>query len=354
MQAGTYISGAGHGALLLSLLADGWMGASPPPLNVASVSLISSEEFAALTPLETAPETAPETLADITPVAPAPRPADQRVEAPEPLDAGDPDLDDAPDAPNAPPEPEPAEDPPEQPQPPEPPAQEIAALAPPSDTPAPLDAPRVAPLPAPDREAPKAPAASNVPLPRVSPDADTLDKAEEAPSAAPREATTAIVTEAETPASAPAVPPHPVTRPVRQAEEPEAPAASGIEEAIEAAVADAISASDAPVGPPLSGSEKEGFVIAVQECWNVDPVSEAARVTVDIGFSMNRDGTVVVPSIRFLGATEGSDAAIKSAYEKGRRAIIRCGSQGYPLPADKFDHWREVEMTFNPERMRLK
>ena len=349
MQTGTYISAAGHGVLIVSMLVSGWLGAEPPPFDVTEVSLISSEDFAALT----LPNAAPEALTDVTPagmpVPPTPRPESRPAE----VASSDEALDD----PEAPPsiETELAEDIPDIPAPPGPPVQDVAALAPPSDTPAPRDAPRVAPLPKPKTDAPEAPVISDAPPIRVSPESETPDVAEKASDAAAPEATTEIVTEAETPASSPRTSPHPSARPVRQADEaPEAPATDEIANAVAAAVADVLREADAPVGPPLSGSEKDEFVIAVQECWNVDPGSEAARVTVDIGFNMNRDGTIIVPSIRLLAATEGSDAVVNSAYEAGRRAIVRCGTKGYPLPPEKYDHWREVVVTFNPERMRLK
>ena len=40
--------------------------------------------------------------------------------------------------------------------------------------------------------------------------------------------------------------------------------------------------------------------------------------------------------------------------EAARRAIIRCGADGYKLPPEKYDQWRDIEMTFNPEKMRIK
>jgi len=38
-------------------------------------------------------------------------------------------------------------------------------------------------------------------------------------------------------------------------------------------------------------------------------------------------------------------------FETARRAIIRCGADGFPLPVEKYGQWREIEMTFNPEGM---
>ncbi|MFT7254284.1 MAG: hypothetical protein ACI81Q_001706, partial [Paracoccaceae bacterium] len=59
-------------------------------------------------------------------------------------------------------------------------------------------------------------------------------------------------------------------------------------------------------------------------------------------------------SIRMIGSEGGSDAAARQAFEAARRAIIRCGASGYNLPSDKYDQWRDIEMTFNPEGMRLR
>jgi hypothetical protein len=55
--------------------------------------------------------------------------------------------------------------------------------------------------------------------------------------------------------------------------------------------------------------------------------------------------------IAFEGGSEGE---ARQAYEAARRAIIICGKNGFPLPADKYDQWRDIEMVFNPERMRIR
>ena len=52
--------------------------------------------------------------------------------------------------------------------------------------------------------------------------------------------------------------------------------------------------------------------------------------------------------------TDGSEAAARQAFEAARRAIIRCGASGFPLPAEKYEQWREMELVFNPNGMRLR
>jgi hypothetical protein len=69
---------------------------------------------------------------------------------------------------------------------------------------------------------------------------------------------------------------------------------------------------------------------------------------------MTRDAKPENGSIRMLSFEGGSEAAAKQAYETARRAIIRCGASGFNLPVDKYSQWQTIEMTFNPESMRIK
>jgi|GEM_PF-1911042 len=106
--------------------------------------------------------------------------------------------------------------------------------------------------------------------------------------------------------------------------------------------------------PPITGSERVTFLLAVSGCWSVDVGSEAARVTLTVGFELSRDGKVI-GDVQMLAATGGSDAAINSAYQAARRAVLRCQSTGgFQLPDDKYEQWRQVEMTFDPSGMQLR
>jgi hypothetical protein len=67
---------------------------------------------------------------------------------------------------------------------------------------------------------------------------------------------------------------------------------------------------------------------------------------VTLGFELDPAGRVVSgPSL--IEDSGGSDAAVRTAYEAARRAILRCQRGGFPLPAEKYEQWREVEMTFD-------
>lgn len=368
MQTGTYISGGGHLALLAGLLLGGWFeGAPPEPPDVADISVISSEEFAALSQPETAPEASVEVPTPEAPeveAAPAPPEVETppvQVETPEAEPPADPDAVPEPPEPLVP-EAEVTDAVPEITQP-APPILDQPDILPESDTPAPRDAPRVAPIPVP--EAPVTPEIADTATPRVSPDANTELQAEDQPDAAPEEATTEIVTEAETPSRAPDASIRPPARPVRQAAVTETETAPAVNtDAVADALAEAVASTETtqpapslpvPTGPPLTRGEKDGLRVAVQQCWNVGSLSsDALKVTVTIAVAMNRDGKPDNGSIRMIGAQGGSDAAARQAFEAGRRAIIRCGARGFDLPVEKYDQWAEIEMTFNPEGMRLK
>ncbi|NNL17505.1 MAG: energy transducer TonB, partial [Boseongicola sp.] len=226
----------------------------------------------------------------------------------------------------------------------------------------PQPAPRVAPTPsiAPPPLAEAAPER----VEEVAPDPEALPEevVEEDKPAAPPEASDRIVTEAEeTPELAPASSMRPRTRParpVRQAETPrETPRETTTEDAVAAAVAEAneTPAPNVPTGPPLTGGERDALRVAVSSCWNVGSLStDALGTTVVVAVSMSQDGKPVNDSIRMVSSSGGSDGAARQAFEAARRAIIRCGARGFPLPVEKYSQWRDIEMTFNPEGMQFR
>jgi hypothetical protein len=123
-------------------------------------------------------------------------------------------------------------------------------------------------------------------------------------------------------------------------------------EAIEAAIKAANAEASKPSGPPLTGREKGALVLAVQRCWNPPiGVQNAGDLKVTLLVELNEQGkisggpTLVSPS----GSPQG---VVKQAYEAGRRALLRCGP--YELPKDKYEQWRQIEVTFNPQNMVVK
>ncbi len=364
MDTGTKISAIAHVGLIGWALLGGTFRSEPLPMAVQEVSVVTAEQFAAMTAQRDAPQV-PSPPVDLQQpeepeVANAPEPTPEEQPEPEPIVASEPEPDPLPEPVEAPPEPEVIEQPPtlDQPEP------EVAALP----TPGPESLPNSADKVAPEPVAPPPPEAKpdDIETPAVSLDEGAETQQEQQDQTAPEEATDQIVTEAEeTQELSPQTSPRPRTRPSRpqpRAEPvvvetpaaPEEPVQSD-QQAIEDALADALGQDDAPSGPPLTSGEKDAMRLAVSKCWNVGSLStDALQTVVVVGFSLTPDGKVVGGSLQLLDSSGGSSGAAKQAYEAARRAILRCGAKGYDLPADKYAQWQDIEITFNPERMRIK
>jgi len=373
MHTGHIISGAGHLAFFAWALIGSWSLPPDDAIEVTDVALISPEEFAALTPAEQPPgagtdvtelpvpapaeETPATPQADVAPAQDQPQAAEapQAETAPEKPDLTTPQAEVQDTTPNI-----------------TPPTEDTAVLMPEPSDEAPRDIKRVAPRPVlrpnPDAAVGESPQAPTAP----SEQAEEVQPAEE--EQAPEEATTQILTEADqtgdgppktskrppssrpvqTAAAEPA--PEPTPTPTPQPEQKEA-----INDALTKALEGSTSAADSnnapagPAGPPMTAGEKEALRVAVSACWNTGSLStDALRTTVVVTVEMSQDGRPRAETIRMLTSQGGSGDAVRQAFEAARRAIIRCGANGFGLPVDKYETWRDIEMTFNPEKMRIK
>ena len=371
MNRGTIISGVGHVGLILWVVLGDWLFAPSdmPEIAVTEVSLISNAAFDAMVsaaPAKPAPPpvatTAPatETQPDVTtpaPDTPAPDPSTEPLPDTVPIDAA-PQPDQAPD-----------------------PIAPIAAQVQPIPVPAsdqkPMPRPieRVAPLPVETTQ--DAPAIAETVTPEVTdvPSPEPLVVPENPP-AAPQEATTQIVTEAvQTEANAPQLAPTASRRPQSRPEKPVLVAANDqqatdvtaalaeaqtVDPPTETVVPDSPPTDSPPTdsaasGPPMTGSDKEALKVAVKACWELGSVSsDAMRTTVVVGLNVARDGKPMSESMRLISFEGGTQASADLMYGVARRAILRCGKKGFPLPPEKYDSWKELELVFDPNGMRLR
>lgn len=359
---GRIVSGVGHTGVIGWILLGGLFTPRPDPVEVREAAVISGEEFAALVeasrqpvvvaqePVPAAPEVTPDApevdvAVEEPPAAPIPEVAEP---AAEPVEEIAPEISEA------------------APELPEPPAEVTVEEAPEAETPVERPAEVIAPEPAP-RPEPEV-VEDTTPQEAVTPEetGETVEQPQQA--AQVPEATDRIVTEAaEAPASSPDASLRPparrpsAPRPVEAAEVPVTPAPAQPESvvddaAVQAALEAALSSATetVPTGPPMSSGEKDALRIAVQACWNVDPGARWAQTTVTVAMNMTQDGKVVGSSLRMI-ASEGGDAStVDAAFGAARRAILLCQKDGYPLPPEKFGQWQEIEITFNPERMRIR
>ncbi|SLN49886.1 cell envelope biogenesis protein TolA [Pseudooctadecabacter jejudonensis] len=373
MSVGTYFSVTGHAALVVWMVVGWGMSAEPLPFEVTEVSVVTGEEFAALTqgvqpdaPAGAVPELETPQIEDPAPVVPTPE-----VEAP-PTPAQQPDVI-APPAAETPPE---APDltvpdtvvtdtPPDVPDTPTiiapPPSAEVGTSVRPVPRPAPRVAPEIVAPPNPD--ATVAPEVTEAATDQVeAPDPEPVEPADE--TTAPEAAADQIVTEAEEPAFAPEISSRPQTRPSRPAPAVDAPADDV--DPVAAAVAEAASQATEPTPPTpateptpglgggeLSEGDKAGFLRQIGNCWNTGTLSTGAQNTIIVmAFAMTPEGRPVTDSISLDSFTGGSAADAEAAFQTARRALIRCTDEGYDLPRDQYSLWQRVELTVDPTAMR--
>lgn len=387
MDRGSIISGIGHAGVILWVVLGDFLFAPQdlPEIAVMQVETMSGAEFDAMMAAAPAP--------------PAKAPPPPEVSPPDPVV---PELPAA-EAPAAPPPPPPA---PPSPPPPDPelpvsaapqPLEAPPPIAPLAEEEQPIEVPlsdkRPKPRPidrvaaTPVDQTTDAPEIADVPTPKATdtPSEEVPVVEEDLPEAAPQEAAPVIVTEAvetedDAPQLAPTASRRPQSRPERvaEAEPPEDPpedppqdqpeeaqtdAAEAATDAIAAALAEAAAATqteeapaqEATLGSSLTRGETDAMRVAVKQCWNLGALSSAAtRTIVTLRLDVGQDGVPDIGSIRMTGYEGGDEAAANVMFAAARSAISRCGRKGFPLPPEKYEQWKDLELVFDPSGMRLR
>ncbi len=242
----------------------------------------------------------------------------------------------------------------------------MAASLPPKPRPAPRIAPVVVAPPAPDMDIGEI--TRDTAAPRLEPAQVLKEQTAKAPEAAAPE----IVTEAEKPSEAVEVsklaPPRSVRPQRRPAPRPvvetliDTPESTSVQiTPLAAALAEALSGTTSE--PETQGTATEalapqairGMQLAISPCWNLGASSSAALfTTVVVGMELSIEGKPLANSIYLVGYEGGDSESAQRAFESAQRAIKECGAQGFELPADQYSAWQNVEITFNPEKMRVR
>ncbi|MDP3193718.1 hypothetical protein [Tabrizicola sp.] len=376
-QTGTVVSAIGHVGVVLWVLVGDWLFAPAPPdeVIVTSVSMITSEEFAALQSGAT-----PTPAEEPAPVRPQARPEEVVEPEPEPLPEPEPE-----------PEPEPLPEPEPEPVPVvEPPpseavqAEEEQAIQ--SESTEIQPAPEAEDIIAPDPVQPETEAeTSEIPEPAVSEDPAVEEIIEQEPTEATVPEDTGDVTQTEanqdqtaetgmtTSLRPRAKPSRPAPQPDPEPEpEPRAAAELNVQPVDDSATQDAIDAllgeaADEPVeepvaqggqnrpqGPPLTGGEMGDISSAIARRWNLGAAStDVLSTMVVIRVSFDEAGRPV--DFQLIESNGPTQSAIDNLYSIARRAVNRTHSEGgIPLPPGKFDTWRVLDLVFDANGMRVR
>ncbi|MEZ5796162.1 MAG: cell envelope biogenesis protein TolA [Paracoccaceae bacterium] len=397
LSKGTIYSGVGHVGLILWVVVGDYFFAhqEPEPIEVAQVSLMSEAEFQALQSSAPAPsETPAPDQPQVAEPEEAPTPPEPEVQpqpAPDPQPAPEPVVETPPEpqpAPDPVPEPDPVPDPVAEPDPlPDPVPQPEDVVVAPEEQPLPSMAASLRPKPKPaDRVAP-----DPVDVPEDQPVSDapteaTSDEPVDQPEVveqpqeetAPQESGDVLRTEAtedQTEALGMTASIRPKSRPnrPRPAEEPAAEAASetaasAAAETDDSAVDDALAALDdtpepaatggsdtvAPTGPPLNAGEIGDVRSAIGSKWNLGSVStDTLRTTIVVRVTFDPSGKPT--DISLLESDGPSAEATNTAFTAARSAIVRAYREGgIPLPPEKYETWKVLDLVFDPNGMRLR
>jgi outer membrane biosynthesis protein TonB len=105
----------------------------------------------------------------------------------------------------------------------------------------------------------------------------------------------------------------------------------------------------APLGAQLTVSEKDLIIQQIEECWNVPAgAKDAQNLIVDIHIDVAADRTVT--NVRIVDQSRyASDAFFRAAADSAKRALLNPRCSPLKLPADKFDQWKSITLSFNPK-----
>lgn len=100
-------------------------------------------------------------------------------------------------------------------------------------------------------------------------------------------------------------------------------------------------------GSELTQSEMDALRNQIQACWNPPAAVDASDLKVSVRFRLDQSG--MLDGNPQVTKSSGNRAADESA----RRAIMICEqrNQGYKLPAEKYDAWRDVVVNFDPSEI---
>lgn len=104
-------------------------------------------------------------------------------------------------------------------------------------------------------------------------------------------------------------------------------------------------------GGQLTASEEDALRGQLGTYWNVPAGAKGVdEMTVDIRVVMNQDRTprevTVVDAARY-----NSDPFFRTLADSAVRAVWKAGAQKLNVPADKYDVWSEIVITFDPRSM---
>jgi len=126
------------------------------------------------------------------------------------------------------------------------------------------------------------------------------------------------------------------------------------EEPVTEEVASDTGGQDLPQGPPLTGGEMGNISSAIARKWNLGASStDAMSSMIVVRVSFSADGKPV--DFELIDSSGPNQTGIDKLYETARRAVNRAHADGgLPLPPEKYDTWRVLDLVFDANGMRAR
>ncbi|PPR35702.1 MAG: hypothetical protein CFH26_00397 [Alphaproteobacteria bacterium MarineAlpha6_Bin4] len=103
------------------------------------------------------------------------------------------------------------------------------------------------------------------------------------------------------------------------------------------------------LGINLSISEVDAIRRHFEKCWNIPSgAREAGNLATEIKVRFNKEGNVLDARIVDIGRMK-RDRYFRTAAESALRAVLNPSCQNAPLPANKFDKWKNLTLNFDPK-----
>jgi hypothetical protein len=111
---------------------------------------------------------------------------------------------------------------------------------------------------------------------------------------------------------------------------------------------------DLPQGPPLTGGEMGNISSAISRKWNLGASStDAMSSLVVIRVTFAQDGSPT--NFEVIEQNGPSQGGIDNLVQTAKRAVTRAHQDGgLPLPPEKYDTWRVLDLVFDANGMRAR
>jgi outer membrane biosynthesis protein TonB len=99
----------------------------------------------------------------------------------------------------------------------------------------------------------------------------------------------------------------------------------------------------------MTATEIDALRAQLRKCWNV-PVGapDPAALVFRLRIFLNPDGSVATPP-ELVDQAGLSDPYFRAAVDSAKRAVLMCSP--FQLPAEKYEAWNDITITFDPTRM---